>query len=360
MKILCITRALTVGGAEKQICSLASLLREAGHDVTVLSYRSGDFFTSFLHSNGVRTLRVKQNRTALSIGREIARAAEMTEADAVVAFTPGANTKACIAKAIWGGKWKLVVSERNYKGRIRSYERLRFVFYRLADAIVANSHSQTLSISRAFPHFPVPVKTIVNYVDPDLYGPADDSPSDDAPLRIVCLSRVSRRKNLMTLVRAIGLLKDRGITARIDWWGTIKERRYLNKCLCEASRLGIRDMVEIHPPTQDTPKAYREADIFCLPSFFEGTPNTLIEAMASALPVVASDVSDNALYCREGVNGAVFDPSSAGSLADAIEKIASLGRETMRAYGARSRETAIKEFSRERFINEWSEVLISH
>ena len=48
MKICCIIASLRLGGAERQLAGLAAMLRRAGHDVEVITYRDGDFYASVL------------------------------------------------------------------------------------------------------------------------------------------------------------------------------------------------------------------------------------------------------------------------------------------------------------------------
>ena len=362
MKIACIIRALTVGGAERQLCGLAVLLASKGHDVLVVSYRDGDFFRKWLEDRGIRTINLSEGGRSgsLSIAHRLSSLLREEEIDLAISFTPGPSIKACIAKILWGGEWKLAVSERNHKGKLRTYDLARFLFYLRADRIVTNSDAQYRSIRQKLPHFPVPVSTIVNFVDLDIFRPvqndsysghSSDGPSEE--FKIVCCARVSKRKNLLSLIRATGDLRRKGYALSIDWWGSVKDGRYLCRCMQEAEDQGIAPYVRIHPATSDPASAYHGADLFCLPSFYEGTPNTLAEAMASGLPVAASDVSDNAQYCIEGVNGTVFDPSSKKSLADALERIVSGGRERLTAYGRESRILAERKFSPERFVNEW-------
>ena len=115
--------------------------------------------------------------------------------------------------------------------------------------------------------------------------------------------------------------------------------------------------MEVHPETQDVASAYRKADICCLPSYYEGTPNALIEAMACGLPAFVSDVSDNARYCIDGRNGFTFNPADNDSVAAALMKLLALGKEGLKAFGAESRRIAEEKLSKERFIGEWLDVL---
>ena len=91
----------------------------------------------------------------------------------------------------------------------------------------------------------------------------------------------------------------------------------------------------------------RECDLACLPSYREGLPKFLLEAMATGLPVVSTD----AVGCRqavvEGVSGLLVPVRDAAALADALQRL--IGDASARArMGAAGRERALHEFSRER------------
>jgi colanic acid/amylovoran biosynthesis glycosyltransferase len=89
---------------------------------------------------------------------------------------------------------------------------------------------------------------------------------------------------------------------------------------------------------------YRRADAFCLPSFAEGVPVVLMEAMAMELPVVATDVMGVRELVDDGVNGILVRPSRPDLLADAIDRLAS-NADLRRRLGAAGRETVERDFN---------------
>ena len=92
---------------------------------------------------------------------------------------------------------------------------------------------------------------------------------------------------------------------------------------------------------------YREADIFCLPSWWEAMPLSLLEAMASGLPVVVTDVGDMARVV--GATGVVVPARAASQLAAAIEELLRDPRRA-RALGAAARERVVDSFSLDRTL----------
>ena len=229
--------------------------------------------------------------------------------------------------------------------------------YRKADRIIPNSYAQADFIRRHFPAQAAKLGTIVNFVDLEKYHPAADSGSGPQTYRIVSTARVSKRKNLSALIYAVAHARQAGYDVRADWYGCVKDTQYLAFCQSEIARLGLNGLVEVHPETQDVASAYRKADICCLPSYYEGTPNALIEAMACGLPAFVSDVSDNARYCIDGRHGFTFNPADNDSVAAALMKLLALGKDGLKAFGKESRRIAEEKLVKERFIGEWLDVL---
>jgi glycosyltransferase involved in cell wall biosynthesis len=74
-------------------------------------------------------------------------------------------------------------------------------------------------------------------------------------------------------------------------------------------------------PQERLPPYYAAADAFVLASFTEGHPKVLLEAMASAVPCVASDCEGNRSLVTDGVTGLLFDPRRPDQLADRLASV---------------------------------------
>lgn len=86
----------------------------------------------------------------------------------------------------------------------------------------------------------------------------------------------------------------------------------------EAQSLGIREHVIFTGRREDIPEVLTSLDIFTLPSLTEGLPMSLLEAMASGTPVVASKVGDIPVLLKDGALGALVEPTDWQALAAAI------------------------------------------
>lgn len=89
---------------------------------------------------------------------------------------------------------------------------------------------------------------------------------------------------------------------------------------------------------------YRRSDCLVNPSVYEGMPNTVLEAMASGLPVVASDVGGNNELVIPGQTGFLFRLSEPHALRSHLETLADR-RELCRTLGARGRGVVLAEYS---------------
>ena len=92
------------------------------------------------------------------------------------------------------------------------------------------------------------------------------------------------------------------------------------------------------------PEVYASADVFCLPSWWEAMPLSVLEAMASGLPVVAADVGDVARIVVHGETGLVVPSQSPEQLAAALRKVLE-DPEAARRMGDAGRARAEKVYS---------------
>ena len=355
MKIVCLLRALGVGGVERQLTGLSVFLKKAGHDVSIMKYHPQNFYEDFLKENNVPIVYIPKNKGTLDLCRRMADYFKENKVDVVISFSIGANMKACIARMMYKD-FKLVVSERNYNHNFYPTEYIRFVAYNKADRIVSNSHAQNNFIKNKFPSKAPKCQAIVNFVDLAKFHPAETSP-DNKVTHIVTTARVTKRKNVHGYILAARALVDKGYRFTIDWYGYARKSKYYYKCMELIEKNGLQDVFHIHAAAKNVTEIYHSADLFCLPSFYEGTSNSICEAIASGLPVACSDVSDSGIYVQPGRNGWLFDPEKPQTLIDALSEALDAGKEKLQEYGRTSRVIAEEKLSIEKFTEEYIELI---
>jgi glycosyltransferase involved in cell wall biosynthesis len=111
--------------------------------------------------------------------------------------------------------------------------------------------------------------------------------------------------------------------------------------------LGIHDRCLMLGNRIDVETLYPACDVVILPSLFEGTPNVALEAMACGVPVVATDVADNAHVIPHGRAGRIVALGDVDGLAATLAAMAASPEDTARM-GAFAREWVLTEFSQEK------------
>lgn len=210
-----------------------------------------------------------------------------------------------------GGNWKYNL--------LRKAARLIVHRYIAVSQDLADWLRQTVGVAPARLH------QIYNGVDGERFHPRLPQPAPrpdlgrpeffrDAECVIGSIGRLVRVKDYPSLIRAFALLRQ----SRPDPAGLrlilVGEGPERARCEALIDELGLADCVWLPGDRSDTPEWYRSFDVFALPSLGEGVSNTILEAMASGLPIVATRVGGTPELVTEGVDGqgnGVLVPSQA-------------------------------------------------
>lgn len=195
------------------------------------------------------------------------------------------------------------------------------------------------------------VSLVDNGVDPKLFGQPE--PPHEPP-RILYVGLLTPRKGVLDLLAASAILRERGVAHEL-WLagGTPDEGPEAEATVRAAAGSYVRLLGQI--PPERMPSLYRQADVFCLPSWWEAMPLSVLEAMASGLPVVASDVGDVARVVLDGVTGLVVPPQEPHLLASALSSL--LGDPVRRqSMGAAGRGRVVSDFSASSVLAAVSEI----
>lgn len=357
MRVLCLIESLLSGGAERQITGLACLLKREGYDVAVWTYYPHDFYRKQLEEAGVEYRCISKARSKLLRIPVLLRESHRWKPDTLIAYLPTGAMIACVMKLL-GLKTKIIVSERNTSQRYGLAERLRFFLYKMeADWIVSNSHTQERFIADHFPGLMNKVRVITNYVDTDYFSPIDKGPKQSDVIRMICVGRLFPQKNVLGFISAVEQLSDKGILLDIDWYGRT-DGIYAEQCMEMIKDKNLSDIIHFRGVTQNIRDKYREADLFCLPSLYEGFPNALCEAMSCGLPVLCSRVGDNIEIVNEGENGFMFDPSNVDDMTKTMARYSVLDERVKTEMGKNSRELAISLLSSDVFVKKYTVLIL--
>jgi glycosyltransferase involved in cell wall biosynthesis len=162
------------------------------------------------------------------------------------------------------------------------------------------------------------VATVHNAVDVGAYAAAD--PAKEPPLAVY-VGTLSRRKGMHDLVAALELLSKRGVHVQLDVVGGGHEvgEQEADELRERIRSSGLPVRLRGSLPPEEVACALHGAQLFVLPSHWEGQPIAILEAMASGLPVVVTAVGANPDVVRDGLDGRVVPSHDPDALADALE-----------------------------------------
>jgi len=326
-----------VGGAEKQAAALASRFQSHGHEVMVVTERKDPAWKAREVVDGVPVYRISYPKLRL-IGAVVLfvrlaaylvanrRSYDVIHVHIVKYF-------AFIASVIGPMLGKRVVVkfsgwEELDRGILNDTVRARPV-YRLiswgvkrADCFVAISSEIEAALVRC--GFPAErITRLPNGVDTSRFGSGADKASTRKALGM---------RDDATIAIFVGrLVNEKGLGYLLDAWADVSAIHpeailyiigdgYLaGELHSKVDELGIGKFVVFTGEVSNVHEYMRASDLFVLPSLSEGLSNTLLEAMATGLPVVGTKISGNTDLIDDGVNGIVVEPGDSGWLASALK-----------------------------------------
>jgi glycosyltransferase involved in cell wall biosynthesis len=194
-------------------------------------------------------------------------------------------------------------------------------------------------------------------VDPQLFAPQAAASSAEKPalenradgvFEILCVGRLTPAKGQHLLIDALGLLTGQGRRVRLRLVGGGPDEASLRN---QAARLRDPECVVFEGPVnQDRIRSlYAAADAFCIPSFAEGLPVVLMEAMAIGLPCVTTHIAGIPELIRDGVDGLLVPASDLEGLVNALARL--MDDEPLRQRLAQSgRARVVEEYNLQRNI----------
>lgn len=358
MKILCLIDTLDFGGgAERQIAGLAGLLHEKKYEVVLASYHKHNREKMIYERYGIKSELIECGNSFYKKLFSVLKFIQKGNFDVVIAYKDGATMIACLCKII-GCKFKLIVSERNTTQKMTFRERLKFMLYRVADVIVPNSQSQGEFIKNKFPYLINKLNVITNFVDTNLFKPAVNH-SYSSTRKILVVGRINPQKNIEKFINVVRLLKKNSVPVSFDWYGGVyvNTEKYAEFIQQHYKEIDISDYLTFKGDTPNISDVYKQYDIFCLPSLYEGFPNVICEAMSSGKPILCSKVCDNPTIVEDGVNGFLFNPFDEYDMYNVIKKIIYTDTSVLAKMGSKSREMAEKNFSEEAFVQKYIKLI---
>lgn len=161
---------------------------------------------------------------------------------------------------------------------------------------------------------------------------------------LVSVGELNNNKNHETVIKALAQLKNADLSYVICGKGPLKK-----KLVHLTKELNVEKQVVFLGYRRDITEIFKASDVFVFPSFREGLSVALMEAMASGLPVVASNIRGNSDLIDDGKGGYLVDPTNAESFSEKINTL--FVEEKLRGQFVQHNKNVIKNFSIENVVS---------
>lgn len=181
------------------------------------------------------------------------------------------------------------------------------------------------------------------------------------PAVLLSVGRLVEKKGFPDLLKACGILRERGVRFLCKIIGEGPDRSALEE---EIRRLQLQDTVQLEGAMthKHLLQYYRQATLFVLPCLVtaagdrDGIPNVILEAMAAQLPIVSTTISGIPEAVTDGVNGVLVEERNPAALANALQELLE-NPEKVRDMGRAGRERVCRQFSLQHNIRTLKELL---
>jgi glycosyltransferase involved in cell wall biosynthesis len=236
-------------------------------------------------------------------------------------------------------------------GRLRSelrallWERIERACLRRMKEVVITGPFQAEVIR---PHTQARFHWIENPVQPELF---DISADTIIPGQILYVGSIQKRKGLSDLIQAVHLLRDLQPPIHLRVAGGFMQpyAAYGETVRQLTERLDLSDRIHFlgHTDRSTLLEEFKHCAVFCLPTYLEGSPVAVAEAMAAGRPIVTTAIDATAHLIAEGVNGFRVPPGDPEALAARLRALLT-NADLSRAFGQAARQEAIHRFSPEK------------
>ena len=226
------------------------------------------------------------------------------------------------------------------------------IFWKKADGLLSVSSILARNLEKTIGLPENSFETIMNGVDTDRYCPdatarkaiRDEFDVKENETLIGTVGRTIKVKNHPLMIEAAHLLKERNLPFKMMIVGDSPMYSILDELKQKIKDYQLSKHVLFIGSRSDIHRVMNAFDIFTLPSLSEGCSNVIQEAMATGLPIVASNVGGNPELVADGENGYLFKNNEARDFAEKLELL--IGNpETRITMGAQSRDKAVQKFS---------------
>jgi glycosyltransferase involved in cell wall biosynthesis len=343
----------TLGGGERIVLNLAALLPKYGYRASILTFSVHPDSTALKsRSCPIYVLPLKRtyDLTALRAAFELRRFLRQQHIQIVQTFFESSD--------LWAGfvtktmsKAKLIWSRRDM-GILRTHK--HHIPYRLMasapDAVFAVSEQVRQHCIEVDRIDPTRVQTIYNGLNLSDWNTVSRPAKAPGELLVTTIGNIRRVKGHDVFIKAAASIVPRFPKVSFSIAGEVLEPDYFAELQTLIRDLNLSNRFDFVGGITNLREHLSMADIFVLPSRSEGFSNAIVEAMAAALPVVATNVGGNAEAVKDGVSGFVVPSDDPAALSAAITRLLS-DPSLAKAMGEAGKDLVAQNFTAEAMMD---------
>jgi glycosyltransferase involved in cell wall biosynthesis len=359
-RVAMLITGLGCGGAEAQVVRLSVTLKRRGWDVRIMSMLSPEAPWPELENAGITVTSLKMKRgkfDPLALIRAVV-VLRRWKPDILTCFLFHANILGRIAGRI--ARIPVVISSIRNEWEDT---RLRHLLLRwsnlLSDVTTANSKLAATTLLRLKVVSTSRLEVVPNGIVPGAFEVGAGVRAEmrralgveDHEFLWAAVGRLEEQKDYPTLLRALSLLAQDGTSQRVVIVGEGSLEVQLKELV---TRSGLADRVQFLGLRRDIPSILAAADALVLSSAWEGSPNSVLEALDAGKPVVSTGVGGVAELVQDGESGFIVPPKNPEQLAAAMAKLMALAEKERQQMGLTGREHIRRNHRLEDVVDFWS------
>ena len=358
-KVVIFNKNLKPGGAERQLCNIAKLIKDSGASVSFIVVKKEGVLLEELNATGIDVDVLPCNNAGLwKSSRMLRKYMKENEADVLLSFLPETNLISTLA-GFPKRKWKSITGARSSNPEFLKSVKLKLYYWAhiFDDAVITNSETNKNNILKVNKFISSEkVHVIYNLVKkPNVKSSYE--PLKEGKIHVVVAANLRKVKNVLNVIEAISLLPtNEKEKLFVDWYGMPVEYS-LDVIKNKIKELSLEDNFFIHDSTNEVVEKYQQGDAVGLFSLFEGFPNAICEAMFVGKPIICTPVSDVPVFLQ-GTDNVLCENSSAEAIATALKKLLSMSKKDLIRIGQSNKALAYSLFDSEKISNQIKSILL--
>jgi len=253
-------------------------------------------------------------------------------------------------------KSDVIAEVRNTGKMLYSYHKRMsrlFQFFRKDWWVVCNSRTAQREVIEILPE-EATVLFVGNGIDTNYFSPVSSSRTKK-DIKLAYAGRIAPQKNLEVLISALPYVIDAEMACSLVIQGPATNKEYIERLKNTAEILGVTNRVEfISSQERSVRELYHLADVFILPSLFEGTPNALLEAMSCQCVCLSSKSANTDNFLSSDFT---FNENDPEELAEKIVMLSKQSQKEKAEIGRKNRQYVLENYSVSQMVGKMTQVI---